>query len=139
MWPPSLPSAPRSVKSPDVIYYAIDMLDRDDDSEVPNCVNLITLHSAKGLEFPHVYLVGMEENLLPHHVSVQEENIEEERRLAYVGITRAQHSLVFTMAAKRKRNGEEIPCSPSRFLEELPDDTVTWEKRAQQDPEQRLR
>ncbi len=115
----------------------IDMLDRDDDSEVPNCVNLMTLHSAKGLEFPHVYLVGMEENLLPHHVSVQEENIEEERRLAYVGITRAQHSLVFTMAAKRKRNGEEIPCSPSRFLEELPDDTVTWEKRSQQDPEQR--
>jgi len=115
----------------------IDMLDREDDSEAPNCVSLMTLHSAKGLEFPHVYLVGMEENLLPHHVSVHEENVEEERRLAYVGITRAQRSLIFSLAAKRKRNGEEIPCSPSRFLEELPDDTVDWQKQSQRDPEER--
>ncbi|WP_455223568.1 DNA helicase Rep [Kaarinaea lacus] len=115
----------------------IDMLDRDDDSELPNCVNLMTLHSAKGLEFPHVYLVGMEENLLPHHVSLQEENIEEERRLAYVGITRAQRTLIFSLAAKRKRNGEEIACNPSRFLEELPEDTVDWQKQSQRDPEER--
>ncbi|WP_455206885.1 DNA helicase Rep [Kaarinaea lacus] len=115
----------------------IDMLDRDDDSQIPDCVNLMTLHSAKGLEFPHVYMVGMEENLLPHRVSLQEDNVEEERRLAYVGITRAQRSLVFSLAAKRKRNGEVIACEPSRFLEELPEDTLNWETQSQHDPEQR--
>jgi ATP-dependent DNA helicase Rep len=79
----------------------------------------------------------MEENLLPHHVSVQEDNIEEERRLAYVGITRAQRSLVFSLAAMRKRNGELLACEPSRFLAELPGDTLAWEKPSQSDPEQR--
>lgn len=116
----------------------IDMLERgDDDSEIPDCVQLMTLHSAKGLEFSHVYMVGMEENLLPHHVSVQEENIDEERRLAYVGITRAQRTLTFSLAAKRKRNGEVIACEPSRFLSELPEDTIQWERTSQQDPEER--
>ncbi|HEY5604470.1 MAG TPA: DNA helicase Rep [Gammaproteobacteria bacterium] len=115
-----------------------DMLDRDeDDAQLPNCVSLMTLHSAKGLEFPHVYIVGMEENLLPHHASVQDGNIEEERRLAYVGITRAQRSLVFSLAASRKRNGELMACQPSRFLDELPEDTLAWEKASQRDPEQR--
>jgi ATP-dependent DNA helicase Rep len=116
----------------------IDLLERgDDDSETPDCVQLMTLHSAKGLEFPHVYMVGMEENLLPHHVSVQEENIDEERRLAYVGITRARRTLIFSLAAKRKRAGEVIACEPSRFLAELPEDTLQWERNRQQDPEQR--
>ena len=116
----------------------IDMLDRDDDtSEIPDCVQLMTLHSAKGLEFPHVYMVGMEENLLPHYVSMQEDSIEEERRLAYVGITRAQRSLVFSLAAKRKRNGEMLVCEPSRFLTELPDDTISWENQGTQDPVER--
>jgi ATP-dependent DNA helicase Rep len=82
-------------------------------------------------------MVGMEENLLPHHVSVQEENIDEERRLAYVGITRARRTLIFSLAARRKRAGEVIACEPSRFLAELPEDTLQWERNRQQDPEQR--
>lgn len=115
----------------------IDMLDKDENSDSADCVQLLTLHSAKGLEFPHVYIVGMEENLLPHRTSIEEDNIEEERRLAYVGITRAQKSLTFSFAEKRKRNGEVINCEPSRFLTELPDDTVSWNNQDNQDPEQR--
>lgn len=115
----------------------IDMLDRDEKSETADCVQLLTLHSAKGLEFPHVYIVGMEENLLPHRSSIEEENIEEERRLAYVGMTRAQQTLKFSYAARRKRNGEIINCEPSRFLAELPDDTIRWEDQVSQDPEER--
>lgn len=115
----------------------IDMLDKDDKSDTADCVQLLTLHSAKGLEFPYVYIVGMEENLLPHRSSIDEENIEEERRLAYVGITRAQRSLKFSYANKRKRNGEIINCEPSRFLEELPEDTVEWDGKVEQDPAER--
>jgi len=115
----------------------IDMLDNDDKADASDCVQLMTLHSAKGLEFPHVYIVGMEENLLPHRSSIEEENIEEERRLAYVGITRAKRSLVFSCAIKRKRNGEIVSCEPSRFLTELAQDTVRWENSIEQDPEER--
>ncbi|NOZ54312.1 MAG: DNA helicase Rep [Gammaproteobacteria bacterium] len=115
----------------------MDILDREDNTDTPNSVNLMTLHSAKGLEFPHVYIVGMEENLLPHYVSLEEDNIEEERRLAYVGITRAQKTLTFSCAAKRKRGGEMIECEPSRFLAELPEDTIVWNKLQHQNPEQR--
>ena len=86
----------------------------------------MTLHAAKGLEFPHVFLVGMEEELLPHRSSIEEDNIEEERRLAYVGITRAQKSLTMTMAATRKRFGDKVDCQPSRFLDELPQDDLQW-------------
>ncbi|MDH5179025.1 MAG: DNA helicase Rep [Gammaproteobacteria bacterium] len=102
----------------------IDML--KDDDEVGDQVSLMTLHAAKGLEFPHVFLVGMEEELLPHRSSIEEETIEEERRLAYVGITRAQRSLTITMAVTRKRYGEKIDCQPSRFLDELPKDDLEW-------------
>ena len=115
----------------------IDMLDKDDKADNSDCVQLLTLHSAKGLEFPYVYIVGMEENLLPHRSSIDEENIEEERRLAYVGITRAQRTLKFSYANKRKRNGEIINCEPSRFLAELPEDTVLWEGKVEQDPVER--
>ena len=103
----------------------LDILDRQDEQESDQ-VQLMTLHASKGLEFPHVYLVGMEEELLPHRTSIEEENIEEERRLAYVGITRAQKTLCMTIAKQRKRYGEIDDCLPSRFLDELPDDLLEW-------------
>ena len=113
-----------------------DLLDRDEDEENRNAVFLMTLHAAKGLEFDHVYIVGMEEELLPHKNSI-EDSLEEERRLAYVGITRARKSLNFSFAATRKRYGELMRCEPSRFLEELPADYLSWEDLAQQSPEER--
>ncbi len=105
----------------------LDRLDRDDDAG-DGMVRLMTLHAAKGLEFPHVFIVGMEENLLPHRTSIEEDNLEEERRLAYVGITRAQKTLTFTYAARRKRAGEWESCEPSRFLAELPEEDIEWDK-----------
>lgn len=104
-----------------------DMLEQQSEEDQSNRVQLMTLHAAKGLEFPHVYLMGMEENLLPHRNSIDSNTIEEERRLAYVGITRAQQSLVFTLARQRKQYGEMVDCSPSRFLAELPPDDLEWE------------
>jgi ATP-dependent DNA helicase Rep len=89
----------------------------------------MTLHAAKGLEFPYVFLVGMEEELLPHRSSIEEDNIAEERRLAYVGLTRAQQSLVITCAERRRRGGELARCEPSRFLSELPAEDLSWEGR----------
>jgi DNA helicase-2/ATP-dependent DNA helicase PcrA len=86
-----------------------------------NAVVLMTLHSAKGLEFPHVYLVGMEEGFLPHHRSVALEGaaIDEERRLCYVGVTRAQDRLTMTLSLNRLKWGKKRPTIPSRFLFEL--------------------
>ena len=107
----------------------LDMLDREEGDKTPDAVTLMTLHAAKGLEFPHVYLVGFEETLLPHRNSTSDTAIEEERRLAYVGITRAMRSLVLTHARRRKRFGEVVACEPSRFLEELPADDMLWEGR----------
>lgn len=98
----------------------LDMLDKNDNEGMDGMINLMTLHASKGLEFPHVYLIGFEEGLLPHQSSIDEENIEEERRLAYVGITRAQYHLTLSYTRKRRRYGEELCCEPSRFLEELP-------------------
>ena len=86
-------------------------------------VRLSTLHAAKGLEFPHVFMVGLEEGILPHREAVAAGNVEEERRLMYVGVTRAQRSLHLSFCRKRKRAGEWGECEPSRFLSELaPDD-----------------
>jgi ATP-dependent DNA helicase Rep len=116
----------------------MDMLDRNDDDEAGDCVTLMTLHAAKGLEFPHVFLIGMEEETLPHRVSVEEGNIEEERRLAYVGITRAQKTLTISLCARRKRAGELMEVEASRFLEELPEEDLEWRGIGQKvDPEER--
>ncbi len=107
----------------------MDVLERQDEEAGGDRVALMTLHASKGLEFPHVFLVGMEEELLPHRTSIEEENIEEERRLAYVGITRAQRTLTMTLARKRRRGGEHVSCEPSRFLKELPADDLEWQGR----------
>ena len=92
-----------------------------EDQKKQQGIRLLTLHSAKGLEFPHVYLVGMEEGLLPHRRSVEgtAAMIEEERRLAYVGITRAMDRLTITRAEHRKKWGKMRPTTPSRFLREM--------------------
>ncbi|NOT15464.1 MAG: UvrD-helicase domain-containing protein [Methylotenera sp.] len=95
----------------------------------PDAVKLSTLHAAKGLEFGHVFLIGVEEGILPHRESVDlsatdPTKIEEERRLMYVGITRAQKSLNISWCKKRKRAGEVEMCEPSRFIAELPKDDV---------------
>ena len=105
----------------------LDRLDRDDEGN-SNCVRLMTLHAAKGLEFPHVFMVGVEENILPHRSSIEEDSLEEERRLAYVGITRAQKTLTLTYASKRRRAGVWESCEPSRFLSELPHEDLEWDK-----------
>jgi len=104
-----------------------DMLSRNEEDEELDQVQLMTLHASKGLEFPYVYLVGMEEGILPHQVSIDEDNVEEERRLAYVGITRAQKELTFILAKERNQYGETINPTPSRFLLELPQDDLDWE------------
>ena len=108
-----------------------DLIEQQQEDESSDArVQLMTLHASKGLEFPHVYIIGMEENLLPHRVSIEEGNLEEERRLAYVGITRAQQTLSMTFAAKRRQFGDTVECEPSRFLDELPGDDLQWQGRA---------
>ena len=88
-------------------------------------VQMMTLHSAKGLEFPLVILAGLEENLFPHRMSVEEPGrLEEERRLAYVGITRAQQRLLITYAESRRLHGSETYNTPSRFVREIPADVI---------------
>lgn len=109
----------------------LDILDRQQEDEAGDQVSLMTLHAAKGLEFPHVFLIGMEENLLPHQNSIETDNIEEERRLAYVGITRAQQTLTFSYCTHRKRYGEMTESEPSRFLNELPAEDLEWANKKQ--------
>jgi ATP-dependent DNA helicase Rep len=103
------------------------MEQQEEENASEDSVQLMTLHASKGLEFPHVYIIGMEERLLPHRASIDDGNIEEERRLAYVGITRARETLSMTMALKRRQFGETIKCKPSRFIDELPQDDLQWQ------------
>ncbi|MDD2800852.1 MAG: DNA helicase Rep [Methylococcales bacterium] len=113
----------------------MDIMERNQEQEASDQVSLMTLHAAKGLEFPHVFLIGMEENILPHQNSIDTDNIDEERRLAYVGITRAQQTLTFSYCTHRKRYGEVVECEPSRFLNELPEDDLEWVNKKQLAPE----
>ncbi|MBW8371313.1 MAG: UvrD-helicase domain-containing protein [Thiobacillus sp.] len=105
----------------------ITLLEGREETE-PDAVRLSTLHAAKGLEFGHVFLVGVEENILPHRDAVDEGRLEEERRLMYVGVTRAKKSLTLSYCARRKRARESVACDPSRFIDELGDDVRRPEK-----------
>ncbi|MCL9782898.1 DNA helicase Rep [Vibrio sp. S4M6] len=104
-----------------------DMMERGEEDEDTDAVQLMTLHASKGLEFPYVYLIGAEEGLLPHQTSIDNDDVEEERRLMYVGITRAQRELSFIVCKERRQFGELIKPTQSRFLDELPFDDLEWE------------
>jgi DNA helicase-2/ATP-dependent DNA helicase PcrA len=94
-------------------------------AEWDDCVQLMTLHSAKGLEFPLVFLCGLEEGLFPHNLSLHDpDRLEEERRLAYVGMTRAMRHLFLTYAERRRLHGNESVAPPSRFLAEIPPELI---------------
>ena len=115
-----------------------DILEQQAEEDDSDRVQLLTMHASKGLEFPHVYLMGLEEDLLPHRNAVESGTVEEERRLAYVGITRARRTLTLTLARQRKTYGELMDCTPSRFLDELPAELLEWEGRAdREDPERK--
>lgn len=103
------------------------ILDKGNEENPGDYVALMTLHAAKGLEFPHVFIVGLEEGLLPNHQNQTEKGVEEERRLAYVGMTRARKTLTFSFVERRKRGGEVVTCESSRFLKEIPPDDLCWE------------
>ena len=118
-----------------------DLLDKEQEQSEQDKVQLLTLHAAKGLEFLHVFIMGMEEEVLPHRNSIEGDQIEEERRLAYVGITRAQRTLTMTSAQERTQFGETSSTSPSRFIDELPQDDLirlggTTDQSAEQSAEQ---
>ncbi|EOX4299853.1 DNA helicase Rep [Vibrio cholerae] len=104
-----------------------DMMERGEENDDSDAVQLMTLHASKGLEFPYVHLIGAEEGILPHQTSIDEENVEEERRLMYVGITRAQRELTFMVCKERRQFGELIKPTQSRFLDELPQEDIEWE------------
>ena len=101
--------------------------DLDSTEESDNCVVMMTMHSAKGLEFPEVFVVGMEDGLFPGNRAMgDEEEMEEERRLCYVAMTRAREHLTMTHAKQRMLFGRTTPAMPSRFLEEIPEENSQW-------------
>lgn len=106
-----------------------DILDDNIIKEQQDRVQLMTLHASKGLEFPAVFIIGMCEGILPNQKSIDNDNIEEERRLTYVGITRAKKQLFFTYCYKRTQYGQILDMLPSRFLFELPQEDLKWEKK----------
>ncbi|MDG9667032.1 DNA helicase Rep [Hahella sp. CR1] len=112
-----------------------DIMDQQKEEEDEDKVHLLTLHASKGLEFPHVFIMGLEEDILPHRNSIETNQIEEERRLMYVGITRAQRSLCLTFCSERKQFGEKIETIPSRFLDEMPQEDLVWEGLGQRNEE----
>ena len=99
------------------------LLEGKSEEEV-DAVKLSTLHASKGLEYPYVFLVGCEEGILPHNDSIEEDNVEEERRLMYVGITRAKRQLTLTHCLKRKKQGTWQFPEPSRFIDEMPQEDI---------------
>ena len=101
-----------------------DRQDEKDKENTGDAVTLITMHSCKGLEFPHVFVVGLEDGLLPHSRSKAEGTLDEERRLFYVAVTRAMQTLAITHCGGRKKYGQVLPCHPSPFLKELPEELV---------------
>jgi len=96
----------------------------EEEENTGDAVTLITMHSCKGLEFPHVYIVGLEDGLLPHSRSKAEGTLDEERRLFYVAVTRAMQTLTISHCGGRKKYGQVMPCQPSPFLKELPEELV---------------
>jgi ATP-dependent DNA helicase Rep len=104
----------------------INLLDKQEGDSRADAVQLSTLHAAKGLEFGHVFLIGVEEGVLPHREAQAPDKIEEERRLMYVGITRAQRSLHISYCEKRKQGRELIPCEASRFIAEMGKDDLRF-------------
>ncbi len=113
----------------------ITLMSRDSlEDEYSGKVNLMTIHAAKGLEFPVVFIAGAEDGIIPHARSLEEGegNIEEERRLFYVAITRAQRKLFISSCMKRRKAGNETECHPSPFLDEIPDNLVEYHEPAQQ-------
>jgi DNA helicase-2/ATP-dependent DNA helicase PcrA len=120
----SQPSAPLSERLEKFLENIT--LDSEDEEEEDkgDAVTLITMHSCKGLEFPHVYIVGLEDGLLPHTRSKAEGTLDEERRLFYVAVTRAMLTLTISHCGGRKKYGLLLPCQPSPFLKELPEELV---------------
>jgi superfamily I DNA/RNA helicase len=121
---PSLPASERLENF--LCEVTLDNRHNQEDDAPENTVTLITMHSCKGLEFPHVYIVGMEDGLLPHERSKVENTLDEERRLFYVSITRAMHTLTLSHSGGRKKYGKMVPARPSPFLKELPIDLVEY-------------
>jgi ATP-dependent DNA helicase Rep len=99
---------------------ALALLSHADKGDAGNQVRLMSLHAAKGLEFRYVFIVGVEDGNLPHEASLEEGRLDEERRLLYVGITRAKEALWLSHAREASRWGDRLRLSPSRFLDELP-------------------
>ena len=119
------PTAPLHERLTDFLENVTLDSDREDEEDkAGDAVTLITMHSCKGLEFPHVYVIGLEDGLLPHTRSKVEGTLDEERRLFYVAVTRAMLSLTITHCGGRKKYGQIMPCHPSPFLKELPPELV---------------
>ncbi len=109
----------------------MDIINKNTEEKQQDAIQLMTIHSAKGLEFPVVYVIGMEEETLPHANSIEPQQIEEERRLAYVAITRAQKKLTLSYAQKKQNYKEAVSVEPSRFLHELPQELLNWNDQPQ--------